>query len=129
MNKINLITPPDVLHNQAIDIMLIRPNETVRNHIHNILENIDEAFNIYLYDPQTEEEQDLAWMLSVARISKYVILNVDNLIGVERNFSSYIISLPSTYYLTNDEITPYNKISVNKIYNLEWLYKILKKED
>lgn len=129
MDKINLITPPDVLHNQAIDILLIRPDTETREHIQQILSHVDKPFNIYLYDPHTEEEIDIAWMLAVARIADYTVINLDNLVSIERNFSSYIISLPRVYYLTNDNTTPYNKLSTNRIYSLEWLHDTLTKEE
>jgi len=129
MDKINLITPPDVLHNQSIDILLIRPTTEIKEHIQNILSQVDKPFNIYLYDPRTEEEIDIAWLLAVARMSEYTIISVDNLVSFERNFSSYVISLPKVYYLTNDNVTPYNKISTNRIYSLDWLYDTLIKEE
>jgi len=128
MSKINVITPPDVLHNQATSFFLICPNALLRAQFQNILENLDIACNIYLYDPQTEDERNYDWLLNIAKMSDFTILNIDDMPSIERNLCSYIISLPNTFYLTKDEVTPYNMLSVNRIYDLDWLYEKLKEE-
>jgi hypothetical protein len=37
--------------------------------------------------------------------------------------------MPNVHYITSDEITPYNLISKNRIYNLEWLTYTEEEED
>lgn len=128
MSKINVITPPDVLHNQATSFFLICPNAQLRAQFQKILENLAIACNIYLYDPQTEDERNYDWLLNISRMVDYTILNLDDMPSIERNLSSYIISLPNTFYLTKDEVTPYNMLSVNRIYDLDWLHNKLKEE-
>jgi len=58
----------------------------------------------------------------------YNIIDLDNMGYIEKNLASYLISLPNSFYLTNDEYTPYNMISVNRIYDLDWLHDKLKEE-
>jgi hypothetical protein len=128
MTTINVITPPDVLHNQAVSILLVQPSEQLRKKVQSILEKQNKAINIYLYDPAVQEQRDIAWLLNIAKIADYTILDLDNTTVVERNFASYLISLPSTFYLTNDITTPYNLISVNRIYDLDWLMPKLNEE-
>lgn len=128
MTKINVITPPDVLHNQAASFFLICPNAQLRAQFQKILENLQITCNIYLYDPQTEDERNYDWLLNIAKMADYVIINLDDMPVVERNLSSFLISLPNSFYLTNDEVTPYNMLSVNRIYDLDWLYTKLKEE-
>lgn len=128
MTTINVITPPDVLHNQAVSVLIVQPSEKLRKQLQTVLEKHKKAINVYLYDPQVQEERSVAWLLNISKIVNYVILDLDNTTNIERNFSSYLISLPNTFYLTNDEVTPYNLLSVNKIYDLDWLLPKLNEE-
>lgn len=128
MTTINVITPPDVLHNQAISILVVQPSERIRLQIQATIESFDKPINIYLYDPAVQEQRDIAWLLNISKIVDYTILDLDNATVVERNFASYLISLPNVFYLTNDETTPYNLISVNRIYDLDWLKPKLNEE-
>lgn len=128
MTKINIITTPDVIHNKSLSFLLVQPSSNVRDQFQNLLEKFDQPLNIYLYDPQTDEERTYEWLLNVTKFVDYTILDIDNLDSIERNLASYIVSLPNTFYLTNDEFTPYNILSVNRIYNLDWLYEKLKED-
>jgi hypothetical protein len=128
MTTINVITPPDVLHNRAVSILLVQPSENLRQQIQKLLETYKKAINIYLYDPAVQEQRDIAWLLNIAKIADYTIIDLDKITVIERNFASYLISLPTTFYLTNDDITPYNLISVNRIYGLDWLTPKLNEE-
>lgn len=128
MTKINIITTPDVIHNKSLSFLLVQPSSNVRDQFQNLLKKFDQPLNVYLYDPQTEEERTYDWLLNVTKFVDYTILDIDNLDSIERNLASYIVSLPNTFYLTNDEFTPYNILSVNRIYNLDWLYEKLKED-
>jgi hypothetical protein len=128
MTKINIITTPDVIHNKSLSFLLVQPSSNVRDQFQNLLEKFDQPLNIYLYDPQTDEERTYDWLLNVTKFVDYTIIDIDNLDSIERNLASYIVSLPNTFYLTNDEFTPYNILSVNRIYNLDWLYEKLKED-
>lgn len=121
MTKINVITAPDILHNQNKNILLVNPSTEVRNDFQKYLENVGTSINVYLYDPQTEEETDIGWLLAIAKICDTVILDLDQMPISEKKFSSYLISLPNVFYLTKDDVTPYNKLSLNRIYDLTWL--------
>ena len=128
MTKINVITPPDVLHNQSKSFFLVQPSNEVRNQFQLVLQEIDIPCNIYLYDPQDSNERMYDWLLNIANMADYVIVDVDNLSAVEHNLASYLISLPQTFYLTKDEVTPYNMLNVNRVYDLDWLAEKLKEE-
>jgi hypothetical protein len=128
MTKINVITPPDVLHNQATSFLLIQPTSLIRQQFQILLQSFDQACNVYLYDPQTDEERNYDWLLNISRMVDYNIIDLDNMGYIEKNLASYLISLPNSFYLTNDEYTPYNMISVNRIYDLDWLHDKLKEE-
>jgi hypothetical protein len=130
MSKINFITPPDLLHNKATSFLLIYPSNEVKVQFQNLLAKFDIPINVYFYEPTKEDEQNIPWLINVANLVDYTILDVDNVVDVERNFVSYFISLTNTFYLTKADNVPYNLISVNRIYNLDWLYNSLQhKED
>ena len=128
MTNINVITAPDVLHNQATNFFLINPTSSTRTQFQNLLENFKGACNVYLYDPQTDEERNYDWLLNISRMVDYNIIDIDNMGYIEKNLASYLISLPNSFYLTKDEYTPYNMLSVNRIYDLDWLHDKLKEE-
>ena len=129
MAHINVITPPDMLHNAALTFCLIQPSESIKEQTQKLIENFDDPVNIYIYDPEAEQDRDWDWLINTARLADYTILDIDNLDVITRNFASYFVSLPNVFYLTNDENTPYNKLSLNRVYNLDWLYdKILERK-
>ena len=102
MTKINVITSPDVIHNKSTSFLLVQPSVGVRDQFQNLLEKFDRPMNIYLYDPADEEERKYDWLLNVSRFVDYTILDIDNLDIVERNLATYFVSLPNTFYLTNE---------------------------
>ena len=121
MTKINVITPPDILHNQATSFLLISPNTEIRNDFQKFLETATTSLNVYLYAPEKEEDMDIAWLLAIAKIADYTILDLDYMEIADKKFASYILSIPNTFYLTKDDVTPYNKINLNRVYDLNWL--------
>jgi hypothetical protein len=123
MNKINLITPPDKLHNDAFSLLLIQPTEFTKSQIQAIVQEIDIAINIYLY-----ETSDVDWLLDVTALADCVIVDIDNCNSATRDLCSYLIAKPKTYWLTQGENTVYNKLSANRIYDLDFIRRILEQE-
>jgi len=85
---------------------------------------VDQEFGLYPIAAISEKDNSY----SIVDTDLYTILDIDNLDTIERNLATYFVSLPNTFYLTNDEVTPYNILSVNRIYNLDWLYDKLKED-
>ena len=54
---INLITPPDILYNQNKSILLVHPSNKIKEQLNDVLKNIEQDIDIYLYE-KTEEERD-----------------------------------------------------------------------
>jgi len=117
-NDITIITPPDKLFNQNHSCLLIYPSEHVRKETQDILANTSARQNIYIYNVNKDNE-DIDWLLTVAKMSDVVVLDLDNSTEHVRMLASYIISLPQTYWLTNDDKWLYNKLSPNRIYGLD----------
>ena len=47
---INLITPPDKLFNDDPSILLVNPNDNIKNQMNEVLKDLDTRINLYLYD-------------------------------------------------------------------------------
>ena len=72
MTKINVITPPDILHNQNQSILLIYPSTELRQEFQKYLEVVGKSINVYLYDP-TDEDVDVAWLLALVTFGHKLI--------------------------------------------------------
>ena len=118
LGKLNLITPPDKLFNQNINYLLIKPSTEIKIQFQQILSQLVDDINVFIFD---EKESDMDWMLSVAHQCDAVIIDIDNCDLVTKNFVSYLLSMPYCHYITTDEVTPWNLISKNRIYNLDIL--------
>jgi hypothetical protein len=118
LGKLNLITPPDKLFNQNINYLLIKPSTDIKIQFQQILSQLIDDINVFIFD---EKESDMDWMLSVAHQCDAVIIDIDNCDPVTKNFVSYLLSMPYCHYITTDEVTPWNLISKNRIYNLDIL--------
>ena len=117
-NKLLLITPPDKLFNQNYSVVLVHPSDAVREQAQEILAKTQGQINIYLYNAD-DENSDVDWLLSCSKMSNVVVLDYDNSPNHVKTLSSYLVSLPHTYWLTNDDWMLYNKLSPNRIYGLD----------
>ena len=126
LGKLNLITPPDKLFNQNINYLLIKPSTDIKIQFQQILSQLIDDINVFIFD---EKESDMDWMLSVAHQCDAVIIDIDNCDLVTKNFVSYLLSMPYCHYITTDEVTPWNLISKNRIYNLDILIQEDEDED
>lgn len=116
LGRITVITPPDKLFNLTTSYLLIKPSVEIKQQFQIILSRSFDDTNIFVFD---QNETDIDWMLSVANHADTVIIDVDNCDYITRQFVTYLLAHPHVYYITNDELTPYNLISKNRIYDLE----------
>ena len=116
MSKINLITPPDMLHNKNKSILCISFDNENRKSLQNVLAKVQENLNIYIFDNDITE---IDWLLNLHKICDVCIVNLDNLPQEIRTIMSYLISFDNTYWLTKGEEILYNKISSNRIFKLD----------
>lgn len=115
LGKITVITPPDKLFNLNLSYLLVKPSNNVKQQFQTILSRSIDDLNVFIYD---EQENDVAWMLSVAQQVDVVILDIDNCDPVTKQFVTFMLAQPNAHYITNDETTPYNLISKNRIWDL-----------
>lgn len=116
LGKITVVTPPDKLFNLTTSYLLIKPNIQIKQQLQTILSKNFEDTTVFVFD---QDDTDIGWMLGVADQADTVIIDIDNCDYITRQFVSYLIAHPHVYYITNDELTPYNLISRNRIYDLE----------
>jgi len=126
LGKINLITPPDTLFNLNPGYLLVKPSTKVKMQFQTLLSACPDDINVYIYDT---DEVDIAWMLNAANNSDFVIIDIDNCDEITKNFVSFILAQPNAYYMTNDELTPWNLISRNRIFNLDWILEAFKDKE
>lgn len=126
LGKINLITPPDKLFNINPGYLLIKPSTKTKLQFQQLLSQSNMDVNVYIYDT---DEADIEWMLSVSQQADFVIIDIDNCDVITKNFISFLLAQPNSHYMTSDEITPWQLISRNRIYNLDWILDVINAVD
>lgn len=118
-NKINLITPPDTLHNKNFSLNLINTTDEEKEKISSFLsvQADDREINLYAYT----NESNPSWLLNRidGKIPTYI--NLDNTTDISVKYTSYILSMSNIYYTTKDKNTKeiYSLISANYVKNIE----------
>lgn len=108
---INVITPPDFLYNENPNVLLINPSEQCKDSLNTLLLQLDTGLNLYLYD----NHNDAQWILQAAAASDFVFVDIDNS-GIQlKLIVGHLLSMNKTFYLTNDNSLPYNKLNPNKL--------------
>jgi len=116
LGKINVITPPDKLFNNNASILMVKPTNETKQHFQKYISKVVQELNVYVYE---ESEMDIDWLLSVHSYADVTIIDIDNCDPITKNFITFMIAQPDTYYITKDEITPYGIISKSRIYDLD----------
>ena len=127
LGKITVITPPDKIFNSNLSYLLVKPNLYVKQQFQTILSQSIDDLNVFIFD---EDELDIDWLLSVAHQVDCIIIDIDNCDPVTKQFVTFMLAQPNVHYITNDEITPYNLISKNRIFNLDQIVEqIINRDD
>jgi hypothetical protein len=125
MNDITVITPPDFLFNDAFSILLICPSDSTKTVLNQQLLDFDVPLNLMVYETPLDQIHQIDWLLTAVKISNTVILDLDHCDTAVRQFASYIIAQPKTFFLTNHNETPYNLISNGRVYDFAWLESVI----
>jgi len=126
LGKITVITPPDKLFNLTLSYLLVKPSNHVKQQFQAILSQSMDDLNVFIYD---EADNDISWLLSVVHQTDVVIIDVDNCDPVTKQFITFMIAQPYVHYITNDEITPYNLISKNRIWDLDFIVEQIQNQE
>ena len=125
MSKIHIITPPDSLLNDSLQLLLVYPSKQIQDEIQqDFLSNTKQNVNLYFYDKPVYDKSDVEWLIKIFKICDVAIIDVDNTSPWARDLLSYMIAKPKTYWLTNSQDSVYNILSNNKVYDLAFLSKI-----
>jgi hypothetical protein len=125
LGKITVITPPDKLFNLTLSYLLVKPSLVVKEQFQAILSHSIDDLNVFIFD---QDETDISWLLSTAQQVDVVIIDVDNCDLITHKFITFMLAQGNSYYITNDELTPYNLISKNRIYNLDSIVEQFKQD-
>lgn len=120
MTNITVVTPPDVIHTNELSFLLIHPSNLIKQQFQEIIERIEGRIVVYLYE-QDEDDEEVDWLLSRCRSSNIVIMDIDNCPPKIKDLTAYIIANTNTFWLTNAGDNHYNKLSVNRIFTLDFL--------
>lgn len=122
MKKINIITPPDKLFNDAVQVLLVHPTKELQDAVQDkFLSDVEVDVNLYYYDKTVYSEIDVDWLLTIFKMSDITIIDVDSVEPYLRDVLSFMIAKPKTFWLTNGENRVYNKLSSNRVYDFEFL--------
>jgi hypothetical protein len=117
-NKINLITPPDTLHNKNFSLNLINTTDNEKEKISLYLgkQEDDREINLYAYT----NESNPGWLLNRINGNIPTYINLDNTSDISVKYTSYILSMSNVYYFTEDKNTKeiYSLISANYVTGL-----------
>ena len=122
MNDVLVITPPDKIFNQNNSILLIHPSDSTRESVETSLADVVNPYNVYLYTDNNE--QDVDWLLSIAKFADLVIFDIDNCNSTTACLASYLVSLPRTYWITQYE-SVYSYLSPNRIWDTDSIQHLL----
>ena len=123
--KINLISPPDTLHNNNFSFNLINttPEEQEKVSMFLAKEPTNEELNIFVYN----NESNPSWLLNTVNGKNNSYINLDNTGDISVQYISYLLSLSGTYYTTNDKNSKeiFSLVNNNFVKNInEFLDKI-----
>ena len=122
MSKINIVTPPDLLFNDSLQLLLVHPSEQLQNDLQDtFLAKTNTDVNLYVYNKSVKVTKEVEWLLSIFKQCDVAILDIDNSTAWVRDLASYMIAKNKTYWLTNGHDSVYNSLSNNRVYNLDFL--------
>lgn len=121
MNDLTLVTPPDTFYSKEYSFLLIHPGKRVKDEFQDLIACFEHHFVVYLYAPDSEEDEIPDWVLARFKQADCVIIDLDNTPQPLYSIIGYFLAYAKTYWLTNGENIFYNKLSNNRLYNLEFL--------
>ena len=99
--KINLISPPDRLHNKNFSFNLINTTPQEQESVSMFLakDPLEEEINVYVYN----NESNPTWLLETVDGKNSTYINLDNTGDISVKYTSYMLSQSNVYYSTQDK--------------------------
>ena len=113
---INLITPPEKLYNDNISFLLINPSDTVKDQFNEMAKEVGMNLNVFMFDQN--ETPDVHWLLDVVGSVTHIIVDIDSTNPEYQWIVGHVLGFDKTYYLTNNQVMPYNVVSTRRIYDV-----------
>ena len=120
MSKINMITPPDKLKNDLPSVLIVNPDQGIKQQFNDVAKNIKTDFNLYMFEEEVGVDTD--WLLDVANYVDHILINIDMCVATQWTVG-HLLRFPSSWYMTKNDHVPYNKININRIFDLESFVK------
>lgn len=111
---INLITSPDKLFNNNPSLLLVNPSDALKEDFNKCANNFSNPINLYLFE---SEHKDLGWLIDISNTVDHIVIDIDNT-KEDQWIIGYLLGLSKTFYLTNEVVSVYNSINVNRIYQI-----------
>jgi hypothetical protein len=112
--KIKIITSPDLMFDRAESLLVITPGIDLKNRVQDYAVESENHLNIYVYNGL---EDDIKWLLTVAKTADNILIDIDNCSDDVIQFLSYILSFPNTYYRTVNMRAPWDLLNKNRFYD------------
>ena len=93
MSKINLITPPDKLKNDLPSVLIVNPDQGIKQQFNDIAKQIKTDFNLYMFEE--EVGADAEWLLDIANYVDYILINIDMCIATQW-LVGHLLRLPNS---------------------------------
>ena len=120
MSKINLITPPDKLKNDLPSVLIVNPDQGIKQQFNDVAKQIKTDFNLYMFEEEVGVDTD--WLLDVANYVDYILINIDECKATQCAVG-HLLRFPNSWYMTKNDHVPYKKININRIFDLESFVK------
>ena len=120
MSKINLITPPDKLKNDLPSVLIVNPDQGIKQQFNDVAKQIKTDFNLYMFEEEVGVDTD--WLLDVANYVNYILINIDECKATQWTVG-HLLRFPNSWYMTKNDHVPYKKININRIFDLESFVK------
>jgi hypothetical protein len=118
-NSIKIITPPDLIFDQAESILIVCPSTELKKSLEEYLVNHEDAVNIYLFNNET----NIKWLLTTAKMSDIIIVDIDNCDENVSHFLGYLLTLPNTYYKCEHKKVEWELINQNRFFDFPNILK------
>lgn len=111
---LKVITAPDIVYDRAESILIIQPDDVLKEHFDRYAKSLVYPANIYIF---SEFDTDIQWLLTVEKFADKIIIDIDNTTEQVNHFVSLILGNPHTYYKTTHMKAPWNLINQNRFYD------------